>query len=88
MKHLKRMVFLLLDSVSAACSSKPNNSPATLVGAIDSGPGAAILTFRADSTCEWIAGMMDSPQIGRYSIQDSLIDIRLVAASGLMDIWA
>jgi len=61
--------------MSNGCSENVNNSPIILIAAINSGPGATILTFHADSTVEWISGMFSSPQNGRYKIIDSLINI-------------
>lgn len=78
---------LLISSVSVVllgCSAKQNNSPAILIASLNSGPGAAILTFRQDKSCEWIAGMASNPQEGTYQIKDSLIDITGIGLGGAL----
>jgi hypothetical protein len=73
--RLKRPLILSFFALLASCSNKQSNSPAILVASYNSGPGAAIFTFRQDKTCEWIAGIGDSPHEGHYQLNDSLIQV-------------
>lgn len=80
----KKLLLLPLLVLLAGCSTKQSSSPVVLVVSYNSGPGAAILTFRQDSTFEWIAGIGDSPHEGRYQIKDSLIQLNGIELDGAL----
>ncbi|MBO0357100.1 hypothetical protein J0X19_04005 [Hymenobacter sp. BT186] len=81
---LKKLLVYMLPVVLFSCSAKPNNSPAILVAAFDSGPGAAVLTFRQDKSCEWLSGIASNPQEGTYQTKDSLVEIEGISLGGAL----
>jgi hypothetical protein len=71
----RQLVAYLWTVILFGCSTKQNNSPILLMASQNSGPGAAILTLRQDGSCEWIAGMFDSPHEGEFQLGDSVITL-------------
>jgi hypothetical protein len=80
----KKLLLVALLVLFAGCSAKQSSSPVVLVASYNSGPGAAILTFRQDSTCEWIAGVGDAPHEGHYQNKDSLVQISGIDLDGVL----